>query len=912
MNSKKFAEKLYPVREATDLKDILFSTIEEFSRETAYLVKDKKQKKFVPITYEEVGEDISSLGTKFLDLGLRGEKIAVIGDTSYEWLLTYFATVSVGSIIVPLDRNLPEDEILNLVKRSGAKAIVYSKKLDAAIKKIKKTKSEIKYFISMEEESNSKDKILSLHKLLEEGSAIKNKGNDSFYQIQIDPKKLSVLMFTSGTTGKSKGVMLSQENIAANVVNMSRFVKVHEGDVVLSILPVHHAYAMTCVIWTTFFQGRTIAICEGLKYIQKNMVEVKANILVGVPLVFEKMHKGIFKQAKKNGEEEKLKKAIKISKKLKLYNNPKIMKKMFKTIHNSLGGGMNLFIAGGAAIDSKVIEDFEAMGIPMIQGYGMTENSPIITVNQDRYSIPSSVGKPLVGTKVKVVNENEEGVGEIYCKGPSVMLGYYKNEEETKKVLVEDGWLNTGDLGYIDEKGFLYLTGRKKTVIVTKGGKNIFPEEIESVLLEDDYFKEVLIHGVPDNKTGNVVITVDIFPNFDKVKEKKGEMNSSELYYFYKELVEKYNGMLPPYKNIRRINLRDKEFEKTTTGKVKRYGNAIIKDSKDGASELLNKQLINDMNESKVYLKRLKQAYVSAKNTNAIKERNLENLKPIINIKSMLKEMAKEKGDKEVILLGKRKVTYKELNSDVIGMGTALINEGYGDDKIVPKTKNSYNQLVLILACLAGVGTLSLNGKVRLDDKKLKELIEKGRRLVSTGDRQFIDREIEGKTVVIDYGKKITSMELSKAIMKGAIEFENVEDKTINAYIGHFGQRVLYGLLIPLYVSDKISLEANKGDLIICDKDYGNRIFKHCKEVLLENGKVDIANRRIKWNRWTKKVGVSSIRPIISQLSHIINQDVDQILVIDGKLEKEAFKFFEAIDIKVVSIESLDKKLEKL
>ena len=293
----------------------------------------------------------------------------------------------------------------------------------------------------------------------------------------------------------------------------------------LSILPVHHAYEMTCDIWTTFYQGKTIAICEGLRYIQKNMAEVHANVMLGVPLVFEKMYKGMFKQAEARGEGDKLRNAIALSKRLKLYNNKPVVKRMFKAIHQSFGGDMQKFVAGGAAIDPKVIEDFEAMGFTMIQGYGMSENAPIIAVNQDRYSKAESVGLPMPHTEVRIINSDEDGVGEIICKGPSVMLGYYENPEATEEVL-HNGWLYTGDLGYMDEKGYLYITGRKKTVIVTKGGKNIFPEEVEAVLLEDELIQEVLVHGVTDDRVGNVMITADIYPNYKLLKEQKGEMNS--------------------------------------------------------------------------------------------------------------------------------------------------------------------------------------------------------------------------------------------------------------------------------------------------------------------------------------------------------------------------------------------------
>ena len=586
MNSKRYDGQLYSVRPIETLKDIIEGSAKEFEHKVAYLQKDRPGGTFQPITYGKVKEDVDALGTALLDWGLKGEKIAVIGETSYNWLLVYFATVCGVGTIVPLDKNLPINELEGLVKRSKAKAIFYSKKSESLaemlMEQLAKSKKkhrpfDLEFFVAMGEQDDEEKngiKVCAMEKLLERGRRLLKNGITSFVEAEVKPDDFATLMFTSGTTGASKGVMLSQANIAKNVENMSKLVQLGKDMVVLSILPVHHAYEMTCVMWTTFYQGRTIAICEGVKYIQKNMAEVGAGCLVGVPLVFEKMYQSIWRQAEKRGEVDKLRKAIDLSRKLKLYNSRKVIKKLFKPIHQNFGGKMQLFIAGGAAIDPKIIEDFEAMGIPMIQGYGMSENGPIIAVNQDRYSIASSVGRPMPGTEVKIIEPNDEGVGEVCCKGPSVMLGYYENPEETEKVL-KDGWLHTGDLGYIDDNGFLYLTGRKKTVIVTKGGKNIYPEEIEAFILSSSTLvKEVMIKGVTE-KTGNTVLIAEIFPDDDSLKKHKGkelkkEGEDAKMRIFH-EIIDEINDKLPPYKMIKRIILRDEEFPKTTTGKLKRW-----------------------------------------------------------------------------------------------------------------------------------------------------------------------------------------------------------------------------------------------------------------------------------------------------------------------------------------------------
>ena len=571
MNKKKYDGVLYDVREVRDLKDMISSSAKLFKDDVAYLQKDRPGGEFQPLTYGEFYKQMEALGTRLLDLGLKDKNIAVIGDSCYEWIMTYFAVVCGVGVIVPLDKNLPREELNNLVKRSGAAAIVYTKKSEKSLQDIMAEPGTVEYFISIGDDQHT-DKALSLSKLIEEGNRLLKSGIRDYMDAEIEPDKMATLMFTSGTTGMAKGVMLSHKNIVANVYSMSKYVRIPKNGIVLSILPIHHAYEFTCSICTTFYQGKTIAICEGIKYIQKNMQESKANIVLGVPLVFEKMYKGMWKQAEKRGEAEKLRKAIDLSRKMKLYNNTALMKKLFKAVHHSFGDNIKLFIAGGAAIDPVVIEDFEAMGLPMIQGYGMSECAPIIAVNQDRYSKAASVGRPMPGTEVRIDNPDDNGIGEVVCKSDSVMIGYYENPEATAEVL-EDGWLHTGDLGYMDEDGFLYLTGRKKTVIVTKGGKNIFPEEVEAILMESEFIQEVVVYGQVDEKVGNVIVSAAIYPNMGVLEEAKGKMSDEEIYDFFTEIVDAANKRMPSYKAVKRVSIRDKEFEKTTTGKIKRYGN---------------------------------------------------------------------------------------------------------------------------------------------------------------------------------------------------------------------------------------------------------------------------------------------------------------------------------------------------
>lgn len=569
MNNKKYKDELYQFRYINDLKDLLNTSAEIFANDPAYLVKDVPGGEYRPILYKQFKEDVEALGTRFLSLGLQGKKIAVIGENSYKWVVSYLGTVNGTGVVVPLDKELPIKEIVNLLKRAEVSAIVHSKKLESTVAEAIAQVEGIQYRINMAAEEHQ-GTVLSFDRLIAEGKQLIENGDRKFLDTSIDREALCTLLFTSGTTGLAKGVMLSHKNITANVYNMSKYVKIQSPGVGLSVLPMHHSYEMTCHIFTGIYQGMCIAICEGLKHIQKNMKESKATVMLGVPLVFETMHKKVWKQAESSGKAETMRKMVNLSKKMKLYNNPKVVRKIFGQLHQSIGGHMNLFIAGGAAINPEVIRDYEAMGIPMIQGYGMTENAPIIAVNRDRYSKADSVGKPMPGTEVRILDPDEDGIGEIICRGPSVMIGYYNDPEATAEVL-RNGWLYTGDYGRLDEEGFLYVCGRKKNVIVTKNGKNIFPEEVEYYLLQSNYIQEVVVYGTVDKRSGDTVVQADIFPNFQAVEEDKGELQEEEFHKFIKTVIDETNEQMPLYKRVKRFKLRNHEFEKTTTKKIKRH-----------------------------------------------------------------------------------------------------------------------------------------------------------------------------------------------------------------------------------------------------------------------------------------------------------------------------------------------------
>lgn len=572
MNSVKYKESLYEVRDVKNLRELIDGSVERFSQRPAFMVKDKTKGKFVSISYKKMQEDIRSLGTSLINLGLRGRKIAVIGENSYYWAISYFAIANGVGVVVPIDRELKEKEVANLLKRAEVSAVIYSKKMKKVMDEVledRELRKTLTYPIQMDL-SDDEDGRISLRRLLSHGMDLLDNGDRKYLDVEVDSDALAVLLFTSGTTGLAKGVMLSHRNIVSNTVNMSKYVKIIDGGVGLSVLPMHHTYEMTCHVITGLYQGMSIAICEGLKYIQKNLVEAQVNVMLAVPLIFEMMHKKIFSKAKESGKDKTLRRMMNISRKFKLYNKGNITRRLFSNVHNVTGGKISQFIAGGAAINPQVIEDYEAMGFPIFQGYGMTECSPIIAVNKDRYSKAAAAGLPLPGTEVKIYNPDEKGIGEIICRGPSVMLGYYRDDDATREAL-RNGWLHTGDYGYFDQDGFLYVSGRKKSVIITKNGKNIFPEEVEFYLTESEYIEEALVHGIDGLRNDDVIIKAEIFPNYPLFENENPEVSEEYIEEKIGEIIEKINDTVPKYKRIKRYYIRKTEFEKTTTKKIKRY-----------------------------------------------------------------------------------------------------------------------------------------------------------------------------------------------------------------------------------------------------------------------------------------------------------------------------------------------------
>lgn len=545
---------MYSVRDITDLRQMLRSSVDLFGDKAAFLQKEDGE--YAPISFNKFKRDVDALGTALWDKGLHNQKIVLIGENCYEWAVSYMAVVCGLGVIVPVDKELPEEEINNLIKISGAKAVICNSKVEQYLLNQKN----IMVF-------NLHDDIYSL---IDQGRRLLKKGQFDYIESDIDPDAMSILLFTSGTTGVSKGVMLSHRNICENLKAMCSMIYIGPEDIFLSVLPLHHTYECTCGFLCQIYRGCTIAYCEGLRHVAKNLKEVKATIMLGVPLLMDTLYNRIWQQAEKTGRADKLRSAIKLNNKLKKVKID-LSKVLFKSIHEAFGGHLKFLISGGAALDPKTASGLRDLGIKVIQGYGLTECSPIAALNTLENYRDDAAGLPLPGVTLDIVDKNDEGIGEIVVKGPNVMLGYFNNPELTAEV-IKDGFYHTGDLGYIDDQGFLYITGRKKNVIVTKNGKNIFPEELETYLARNMFVKESVVCGVFNEKKNDFDIVAVVVPDDEKLAEVYGEGYTDEdVTNNIKNAVAETNKIVQSYKKIDLFIIRREEFEKTTTKKIKRF-----------------------------------------------------------------------------------------------------------------------------------------------------------------------------------------------------------------------------------------------------------------------------------------------------------------------------------------------------
>ena len=562
-------EQIYKNEGYKDLKEMLKKTGEKYGDLPAYIFRTEEEGKFRNITHKEFRDDINALGTKLINMGLKNKRIAVISENRYEWGVDYLATVTGVGIVVPLDRALPGNEIENLMIRSEVEAIFYSNKYDETMNRVKEQgNTNVKYFISMDLEKEENG-VYSQKELIEQGKKLLEEGNTEFLNAEIDAEKMSIMLFTSGTTAMSKAVMLSHKNICANLKDITAVIKLYTTDRFLSFLPLHHTFECTVGFLYPVSIGGAIAFCDGIRHIAENIKEYQITAMISVPILFESMYKKVMKGIEKKGKLETVKKGIKISNFLLKFGID-IRKKLFKEIHDNLGGKVRLFVAGGAALDPDAEKGFNELGFTMYQGYGLTETSPVVAAEDDKYRRLGSIGKAFPSLEVKIDEPDEDGIGELMVKGDTVMLGYYNNEEATKETIEPDGWFHTGDLAKIDKDGYIFISGRKKFVIVLKNGKNIFPEEIEFLVNKIEGIKESFIYGRPEDD-GDYKICAKIVYDKDQMKELYNLENEEEIKDFIWKEIKKINKTMPAYKYIRDIIVTDKELIKTTTQKVKRF-----------------------------------------------------------------------------------------------------------------------------------------------------------------------------------------------------------------------------------------------------------------------------------------------------------------------------------------------------
>lgn len=559
--------QIFEATEFNNIKDIVYESANKYANNIAFVVKHKEGKEvnYENITYKEMLEDINSYGTALYDMGFKGKRIAIIGKNRYEWILGHLGNLLGGIVSIPLDKDLQHDELENSLIRSKADAVVFDEKLIDLIEKIKNDgKTNLKEFICMSEIQGFK----SVKELKEKGKELIKNGYREYVNNQINDNEMNILLFTSGTTSQSKAVMLSQRNIASNVYALQCVEDIRPTDTNIAFLPFHHIFGSTCIL-LMIAQGVRNTFPDGLRYIKQNLNEYKVSIFVGVPVLIEAIYKTIMKEAEKQGKLKLIKTMMKISDfLLKLHID--IRRKLFKPILGALGGELRMMVSGGAPADSEISNGFISLGIKNVQGYGLTETAPVIAAEDQNHLKYGSVGIAMINDTIEIANPDENGIGEIRVKGPNVMLGYYEMPEETAAVL-RDGWFYTGDLGYIDEKGFITITGRNKNMIVLKNGKKIFPEELETLINRLELVSECMVFGLPDKIDKNdIMLSVKVVYDQEIVKEKYSDKTEDELHKIIWEQIKNVNNTFPRYKHVQNMILTSEELIKTTTKKVKR------------------------------------------------------------------------------------------------------------------------------------------------------------------------------------------------------------------------------------------------------------------------------------------------------------------------------------------------------
>ncbi len=575
-NKKEGKNKNHEQSNYKTIKEVFESSREKFAHNVFILEKFNSKEEFKEITYKEFCDDVVALGTVLTNkYNLKDERIVIIGENTYDWYVSYMAVLCGVGIAVPVDKELPANELENVIQRSKATAVIYSSKKKEIIKKVEDNLPGVKYFIQMNLDEKLSGRNVGFDTILNEGKEMVAAGDTSFMKIEIDPEEFKVLIFTSGTTSNSKGVMLCNRNLAENINAVSPYVKLYESDRLFSVLPLHHTYESSIGFLLPFANGCSVAICQGLKHIVPNLKETKPTAMLAVPLLIESLYKKINATIEKSGKAGLVNSMIHVTNALKTVGVD-IKRKVFAEIHENLGGNIRFVVSAAAPIDAKVGKWMQDIGIAFLQGYGLTETAPIAALTPEFETKIGSAGKAVVCAELKIDNPNENGEGEVLIKSETLMIGYYEDQEATDEVIKvdEEGnkWFHSGDVGYLDDDGFLYITGRSKNVIVTQNGKNIYPEEIELMLGNISEIKECMVYGKEVEGQKELVISVKVIPNYEEIEAKHGkDLSDEQIYNIIWEQIKEVNHKLTSYKAIKNLEIKKDEFVKTTTMKIKRY-----------------------------------------------------------------------------------------------------------------------------------------------------------------------------------------------------------------------------------------------------------------------------------------------------------------------------------------------------
>ena len=555
-----------PPKTITDLRHLVVSGAECFGEKSLYIYKDVNGEE-AQYSYIQLKEEVEYIGTALYKLGISNKAVAVSGDTHPRYIATYISVVAGNGCIVPIDRDISLEATVDFLRLAECQAFVYTKAQAEKALKISELMPEIKYFIPLEPNDDSvfSEKVITINDILEIGKTALLEGCEDYVNTELEMEKMSALLFTSGTTGTSKGVMLSHKNLAAatnaSVLSMSY----DDRNTFVSVLPPHHSYELTCGHLAIMNIGGQILINDSLKRVMKNFQNFKPNALMLVPLFVETMHKKIWEEVRKKGLEKQLRLLMKLNSAMLAFRID-ARSKLFSKVTGAFGGNLKSIVCGGAPLSPELIKDFYAFGITVLEGYGITECAPLVAVNSPGKVRFHSVGTPVYGCQVMIDKTEEEETGEILVKGDNVMLGYYKNPEATAEVFTEDGWFRTGDIGYMDKDGYIYITGRKKNVIILSNGKNVFPEELEEHLAAIPSILESVVL-TRDNDAGEQVITAIVVPNMEIF----GDTSKDDIHADIKASINNINKNLPSFKQIRKVEVRYEPFERTTSKKIQRF-----------------------------------------------------------------------------------------------------------------------------------------------------------------------------------------------------------------------------------------------------------------------------------------------------------------------------------------------------